>query len=237
MKKTTLFVFTLLLFSNLNTAKASQASKYTNQYMKEVQETIKSNWHPKKHEQHFVLIARFKLDFNGEIIGDINFDKNMEDPEIIQNAKKAIQDSVPFQAINKKFITRKPNIEFAFSYTNPEQTPKQTKYAKKYTSKVMKKIKKQWQPPEYEKSYLLIAKFKLNFNGEVIEEIKFNQEVNDNKVMQSAKDAILKAAPFKTIDQKLMTKEPEISYYFRYINENEVDDDGDLEIQILRRRR
>lgn len=117
MKKIALSVFTLLFFTALSPVLASsKATKYTANYMQKLQKRIKNNWHPPKRKESYVVIAKFDLGLDGKIIGDVKFDKILDDDEIMKAARKAISHTAPFKKIKKKYIKETVGIEFKFEY-------------------------------------------------------------------------------------------------------------------------
>lgn len=124
-------------------------------------------------------------------------------------------------------------------FLNPLQASKEDDYLIKYMNNVQKKIKRKWHPPKYKKSYLMTATFDLDLNGQILGDIKFIKSIDDPKQMQAAKEAILKAAPFQKLDKKLVIKRPIIEFDFQYnvINSHDIDDDGELPIEIQRKKK
>lgn len=126
---------------------------------------------------------------------------------------------------------------FLLLFSNPCIASKEEKYIRKYMVKVQKKIKGNWHPPKRKKSYSLTATFELGLDGKIAGPIKFNKIIDDPELMQSARAAIEKAAPFKKINQKYLKEQPKIEFKFDYNVLSTLDDDGDLPIQLIRRRR
>jgi hypothetical protein len=120
---------------------------------------------------------------------------------------------------------------------NPCQASQEEKYIRKYMMKVQQKIKKNWHPPKRKKSYSLTATFDLGLDGKIAGPIKFNQKIDDSEIMQSARDAIEKAVPFKKMNQKYIKEKPGIEFKFDYNVLSTIDDDGDLPIQLIRQKR
>ncbi len=244
MKKSTLFALIILSLIFLSPLQASKEDEYLSKYMKKVQLKIKSQgkWDPPESAKSYLIAAKFAVDLNGEILGDIKFTKSIGDKKAMQAAKEAILRVAPFEKVDRKLTKVTPNIEFKFEYRNSaeaDSNPKLDRYFKKYMSELQNKIKRNWHPPKYKKSYLITAQFAIDLNGEILGDLKFTKSISDQKAMQAAKEAILGAAPFQKLDKKLVTESPNIEFDFdynlRYVDE--VDDDGDLPIEIQRKKK
>ncbi len=94
----------------------SSSSASLEEYINEVQKSIKSNWHPKKSDKSYTVITKFKIDQLGKV-KDIGFIKSNSDEKVNQLAINAIKNSEPFTRPESLKTLADIEVEFTFDYS------------------------------------------------------------------------------------------------------------------------
>ena len=84
-------------------------------YIKEIMQTIKTNWNPPHGTENNKVVVLFKVAKDGRLLSSRIF-KSSGNPDEDRAALKAIEDSAPFKAFPYKAKKNSIDIEFTFTY-------------------------------------------------------------------------------------------------------------------------
>ena len=86
-----------------------------NQYMRDVQLSIKKNWEPPKSNISRHTTVLFKVNNNGDLL-KYNISQSSGDTETDEAAINALKSSAPFKPFPKEFKEKTVDIQFTFDY-------------------------------------------------------------------------------------------------------------------------
>lgn len=84
-------------------------------YMYNLQNEIKSNWHPPKSKENKVVVLKFTIAKDGSLV-KTNIIKSSNNMAIDRSAMEALKKSAPFAPLPKQFKEDSVDIEFTFDY-------------------------------------------------------------------------------------------------------------------------
>ena len=107
-----------MLFSNLLTniayANNTKEADFV-PYMRKIQHSIKSNWHPKNIKESTRAVVLFKVDRQGNVV-DSQIVQSSGDNDYDNEALAAIEKTQPFNALPKDYNGAFVDIQFTFDY-------------------------------------------------------------------------------------------------------------------------